>query len=458
MPFVSLTRFRWALWALLLPGAFASEDGRLPRVEVVFPQVEPLLREALEQSPRMIARNLDLLQNQQAIQVFNARLLPRLDAGFQYNLQQDDREGLLEPVSSQKLTYDVRLSQPLYHWGALRAGARVGTIQAEIAANNVAEAYRLLALEIRASFLNLVLLKTAVRNVAFESELAGKRLAIAETRLRTGQEAPSVVSLAKQTIEELELQSARSNHAFESAVRNFHRLVGSSSFDGAQVPEAIPPITRAADARTGPLRADYVETRGFEKTNRFQNLVLELEKERLNERVLRTNLRPKVDAVAGLFQDELSYTLDVSRRDRISSTFVGVRVGWNVFDGFSTRGNLRMLLTRQRQLRQQLEELSGDLVNASADAARELEFAGRSLEFAERGLAGSEGMLAQARDNLAKGRVSQDEVDATRYRVNNSLYATFAARASYLNALASYLSQVNADPIVVDATRQLLKR
>jgi outer membrane protein TolC len=185
---------------------------------------------------------------------------------------------------------------------------------------------------------------------------------------------------------------------------------------------------------------------------------LELERERLNEQIDRVRLRPKLDAVAGAMQDEISYDLDVSRRDRYASVFIGIRVSWNIFDGFATPAQVSATRARVRQMEQRLAEIEADVLNAADDAYKELEFATRALDHAESRFRSSQTALLGAKSNFERGRASELDVENAQAAANFGRLNVFRARASYLSSLASFLSAVNADPVAASATREILDR
>ena len=110
----------WPLLACYLQAA-SPVVSEIPLPEKVFPGLDAILRSAVQQSPRMVSRALDLEAAENDRIVARANLLPTLGAGISYYKSSDrynniDSSGQGTP-SSQVLTktpYSVTLSQPLF--------------------------------------------------------------------------------------------------------------------------------------------------------------------------------------------------------------------------------------------------------------------------------------------------------------------------------------------------------
>jgi outer membrane protein TolC len=426
--------------------------------EDLFPALRAILEEALTRSPRMVVQDLVLLQSVESARVQASRLYPRAGASAQYNLAREETASRPDPVDTVKSYYNVQISQPVFHWGSLRAGADIGRIQEEMTRNNVAEAFRLLALEIRREYLGLVSTKASLAHARTELEQARKRLDVAETRVRMGEIPAGSTEPARHAVTEAEFNIDRGEYALDQALSRFGRLTGRSGFSADEVPEEIPRLDTGGGSRVEPLRREFMEQGGIDRTARMLNAELEARREGLNLRILRTNLRPKFDLVAGINQDERSYTLDVSRTDRIASLFIGMRVQWNIFDSASTTHQVRATRYRLRQLEAQARHAKEEHAAAIESVARELEFSGRSLEFAERSYGFARSAVSATQSNVTRGLLSAADVDAAESRERASRISVFNARAAYLNAAATFLSAIDADPVAQAGARQIRDR
>lgn len=426
----------------------AARADELPTAERLLPQLEVILRDALAQSPRMVAANLAKLEAEQETMISSSPLYPEIGGYYQYNVQRDDRSDKAQIVESEKNFYDFGATQPLYYWGALRAGAAIGKIRAAMEANRTQDAWRLLASEIRSSYLQLIIQKRTLANVRYDAGLIRRRLALMQGRVDIGQAPTSSVMSLTLRLEDTDLALLRAERAFEQGLRRFRRLIGRDAFDGASVPDEIPAITPVDADDTDPIGAEYAQVRGFERNTRYANTASEIAIERLNQRIIKSNLRPRFDLTAGARQDEIAYSSNIANKYGVQSLFIGVILRWNIWDGFASRGRMRASLTTQRRLENQLEQTRRDLLEAVVQAGEDLDIAARSLAIAEKRFPGSIAGPGFVRGEMERGRATQEDVDVAESGANNARLGMLQTRAAYLNALAAYLSQTNADPVV----------
>src|SRR5204863_7022941 len=97
--------------------------------EKIFPELQPILANALQQSPRMLERNLELDAASGDLLQARAGLYPAVSAYFQDSRTRDQREDVPGTLKTDKLYYNLSVSQPLYHWGAISNRAKIGEIR-----------------------------------------------------------------------------------------------------------------------------------------------------------------------------------------------------------------------------------------------------------------------------------------------------------------------------------------
>ena len=137
----------------------------------------------------------------------------------------------------------------------------------------------------------------------------------------------------------------------------------------------------------------------------------QIEIEKLNYEVSKTRLLPKFNVVAGVTQDEQSYSLNVAQRYRVLSYYAGVQVYWTIFDGLASRAATANVLARMRQIendqRMYLESLGSNMQSQ----ARQIDFAARQMSISDRSLAGNISLLATRKEEARRGLVSDaDEI------------------------------------------------
>jgi outer membrane protein TolC len=458
-------RFRRVLGSLgllLAAPAFAVSDGTgLQSAEALFPELETILHSALKQSPRMIAENLDLMEAEHLKRVSSSGLYPDVGGFVNFFAQNESRlqqDGSTENVDLTRVYYAISANQTLYHWGAVRAAAEVGKIRAEIEKNNVLEAYRKLALEIRREYLDLIIEKASLQRAELGLAAIRRDLATKEVAVELGAISRGLVSGARTALARAELARDRSARDFEDSIFVFSRLTGVEGFSAVDIPEEIPKVTLASAASAQSWYDNYVEQNLFEDDPRFVANRLQVESEKLNESIIKTNLRPKLNLLVGATQDERSDTVNVGDRYQYTAVYAGVGVNWRIFDGYESRGRRLVAGTRIQRLEMNMEKTAEDLVRDVDRAVSDLGFAQRSLELAEKHLGGVTLSVKRTREDVELGRGSADSIAAAELAELSARIEAFAQRAGYLRAASQLLSSVGADPVVEAAIPGILKR
>ncbi len=431
-------------WATV--GSAAEDEAALPIAEEVVPALRPVIENALRQSPRVFLASLAKLQAEQQTLVTSSPLYPHLDANLSYDQQREERNAVW--ANGSRLIYSAGISYPLFNWGAVKAGVQIGKIQAEMAANNLQEAYQLAALEVRREYLQLILTKGSLQAARFRLDLEQRHLELVQTRVEAGELPSYSLSTTQNSFDDASLGFDRAQQGMDLAIKRFRRLAGLEELNADSIPDEIPRVTAAPKKEMVPLRTEFLADGGFEDKARFENKELEIRRERLNAAILRVNQRPMFDVRAGVSQDELARETDITRRSKLSAVGIGVRLRWNIFDGFASRGRLLSTRTNLRRLENDLQNVTSDLKEAAETAFSELDFAGRSLDVAERRFGPVPQNFRRAQEDFDSGLISEDDLNDAQSRLYSAQISVYSARAAYLNALATFLSSVNADPAV----------
>jgi outer membrane protein TolC len=308
------------------------------------------------------------------------------------------------------------------------------------------EAYRLLALEIRSAFLQLTIDRASHRVARFNEDLMRRRLAVIETRVNSGELSPGAGGPQQMLVNEASFATERAGVAFDRNLQAFRKLTGQPDFSAENIPEEIPDIPRIPSAEVTSLNGGFWERRM--QDGRYEGLQFRVEQQRLDLQIARVAQRPTVNLVGGYSMDQLTYVNVLGQRTSVQSFYIGVGVNWNIFDGGATRGRIMTSRTRLRQLEDQLSALDEDLRMTSNLAGTDVEFAARSLKLAEDRFGATLAGFNLTQENVERRRASQDDLEEVRNRLNASQLAMFGARAAYLNAIATWLHRIDADPIV----------
>lgn len=414
-------------------------DVPLPETEM--PALASLVASALAKSPRTMARDFDLLSAQYDEMVSSSGLYPHLGGNYQYQVREEDRGNSTGRHVINRTYYNLTLSQAVWYWGAVRAAARVGELGTMIARQNLEGARRGLALEVRDSYLSLIMQKMGVRNAQFSENLLKEALVRQEARYKASEITMGVLADARLRADEAELTAQKGASDLEFAIRAFRRLTGVDSFSEADIPDAIrPPVADPSPVAPG-------EQTGYLKSEALLVSELQIEQGKLNDKINRKALWPKLSALAGVSQDDNLYSATVNQRITNDITFVGVQVQWTIFDGFASRGRRLQNLTRLRQLEEARADLLDTLKNSADQQAANVGFAWSAYKNAHTRHNWAIGSVAFEKDNLKRGQSSEENVASAQANLNRAEFTANDALAKFYSASARYASTMHADPL-----------
>ena len=164
-----------------------AEEAITPMPEEIFPQLKGIMQAALQQSPQMIHKNIELATGEANRMAAAAQRLPQIGSGVSYNVSEASVSSNTNVSSrSSGVFYSMSASQVLYRWGTVQAQVDSASIQLNIARRNYAEAYRLLAVSIRTQYLGLVAKKVAWRNAVAARVRLAAIVTLQEENLKYG--------------------------------------------------------------------------------------------------------------------------------------------------------------------------------------------------------------------------------------------------------------------------------
>lgn len=421
-----------------------SVAADVPTPERLFPGLENIIRSALEQSPRMLNRALDLEIAENDRISARAGLLPNVSGYYRQYETQDDRADLPDKLTVSKAYYDVSVSQPLFHWGERQNYYRMAEIRQKMSKGNYRDGYRLLAHELRLQYLSLIIKKSYLGRARFNLEFNRSQLKVAEERLAKKVISEPEIFSVRLGVERAEIEAERAEFDLLNAKRAFARVSGSAILDDAQLPDAIPALTYSAGEYQR-LLAGYLSQNDpptLEAVNLRHNLALE----DLNLRNQKTRLRPKLSLVAGMSQDEQSYTTNLTQKFRVNSLYGGLNLSWNLFDGFATGAAVRNSLARIRQMENDYRDLTQRLDEQAQSQVKFLNFSARNMSITDRFVASAEGQLKARQDDFARGVSSETDVSAAQLGLFDAKLNAFNARVDFLAKTVEFLGTIVEDP------------
>jgi outer membrane protein TolC len=422
----------------------ASADVVLP--EAALPGLQPILQQAVQQSPRMIQRAVDLEIAENSRITARSGLLPFIGANYSYYEARDDRADLPDTVDVSKVYYNASITQPVFHWGERRNNARIGEISKSIAEGNYKLAYRALAQELRQKYLQLIVQKVSVARTREYLSHAQAQARLAEERLQKRVISDAELYPIQLAAEQGQIAFDRAEYDFQFLKHSFARLAGLNEIQDSQIPDEIPAINYGNESYAQKL-GQYLslqEMPSMEAVNMRQQMRIE----DLNYKNHRVRLLPKINFIVGASQDEQSYTVNVSSKYRVNSLYAGFGVNWTIFDGFATQAAKRTSLARRRQMQAEYEDLVDRLSQQAQQQSKYISFAARNMAITDRALTSGEGLVKNRREEFQRGSVAETDVKLAEIAYYDARINAYNARMDFLLKSGDFLGTLNEDPAV----------
>jgi outer membrane protein TolC len=428
-----------------LPAAGTAIEG-LVLAENVLPQLGPVLAAAVQQSPTMLNRSLDLeIAENNRIQS-RAGLLPSLGGYASYMKSRDTRADLSGRLDVTKIAYNFSINQPVFYWGDRVNALKISEIQASITKGQYQEGYRALAQTLRDNYMRLIVQKLAVKRWAAYADFTKNQLAKEETRL--AQKVISEVQIfpVRLAAEQAQLTYEHVQFDLEMAKLSFSRLCGLPPLADNDIPDSIPALDYAA-ATYDRLLAGFLSQKELPAIEAV-TLRKQLESAGLTLAIEKTRLRPKFSFVLGVSQDEQSYTINVAQKYRVNSLFTGISANWTIFDGLASQAAVRNDLARLRQMKTDYKVLNDRLAQQAQTNVRQINFAARNMSISDRALLSGESNLKSKQEEFSRGVSSEDDVVQARITLYDAQINAGNGRCDFLNRVGDFLGTIMADPVL----------
>jgi outer membrane protein TolC len=381
-----------------------------------------------------------------------APMLPRASAYASGGmiLEQRDDSGVESDRTLAAVLYNVSVYQPIFRWGEYSKNYQVSKLARAISARNVDETRRLLAVDLRRRYFDLVLATGSVALARKSLAELDRQLAFAKKQVEDGFAASTASGLIDAQITAAKISLQRLENDRDILSRNLSRLAG--------VPiESLPAVVVELPKPTGidAVVKTLSPESGAVTSVRLQNAEDTVRMERLRYQIEKTRLLPKLGASFSASQDDKNTENDpLGQKALVTSWNAFATVDWLLFDGFSAKASQRASLARLRAYeedRDQVARLESD--ERRADVAR-VQLSWRQLEQAELAHSGAAGAVTALEKDVAAGWIPESEVELARQSADSALQSVNAARADFYTTLATYFSNRGRDPAVRLGTAQ----
>ncbi len=408
-------------------------------VEVHFPELARLLQSARDRAPALIEQAITKEEADARLRQAKAAYYPRLDLLTNLGYRKDYRSGA-EDTDNLGMTYSAALRRPLYHWGAIEAKIEQARLSHDNASLRYLYEQQQTERRIRADYLALILDNLALQNEEKKQVVLQSNHEIEQINFEAGTTSAlaykkSEVDLKKSLliIERIQLSKKRILEGFQQ----FAGWRGSNT-----TPLEIPTIDTVTIARWLKSQQEALSNSNWiyrTKPALIQLNAIQYEKEEVTQ--IKARQRPLVDTSLTASQRQTN----TSQRNNVDtfSVFGGIRIKWNVFDGFETRYEKIEALAKIRRLEYGFDQLNDTLKLQANEVLDSLLFQTRSLELTEEQHKVETAEYNLQKEGLEAGRITQAQLRSESLQYNEAKLALQQARANLYIGLSDYLDLVS---------------
>ena len=407
-------------------------------VEVYITELARLLQSARDQAPALIEQAITKEEADARLKQAKAAYYPRLDLLTNLGYRKDYRSGA-EDTDNLGMTYSAALRRPLYHWGAIEAKIEQARLSHDNASLRYLYEQQQTERRIRADYLALILDNIALQNEEKKQVVLQSNHVIEQINFEAGKTSAlaykkSEVDLKKSllTIERIQLSKKR-------ILERFQQYAG---WGGSNVtPLDIPAIDTATTTQWLIAQQDALTNSNWiyhTKPAMLQINAIQHQKEELTQ--IKARQKPLIDTSLTASQRQTNTSL----RNNVDtfSVFGGVRVQWNIFDGFETRHEKIEALAKIRRLEYGFDQLDDTLKLQANEVLDSLLFQARTLELTEEQHNVETAEYNLQKEALETGRITQAQLRSESLQFNEAKLALHKARASFHIGLSDYLDLV----------------
>ena len=452
LPSVGIGRLiGYSALAFVLSGPLRAQQtgvtGTLP--EDLMPGLRPLIESGMREAPDMISRDINIsISEAQRLYAGYGPMLPSLSGNAQYGEYETAIANISQATSKTVGSfYEVDLAQPIFRWGSLRNQLDVQRISVLLSEKDFELGYLAFANSMRRQYAGLIVTKMGLRNSRLNLKIKQKAADLANDQLKAGIIAKTTATAAQIDLDSTQLAYDRDLQGYDYARHALARMAGLRDIADDSIPGEIPPA-RYSSAASAALVADLLQT-GARDAIQVQQSRLQLTQSDLQYKIARVGLLPNLSAHATINQYNQSQVLNgMVTQTALTNEQFYVRVDWNIFDGFATRGHKREALLRRRQAEHNLDQTKDQVLSDAQNSQRGVDIAWRQLQFGERQFGVALDSYNQQQADFKLGYISNDAADQNEYLYDVALLNEAVSRNGFLSSWCDFLSAVAADPVM----------
>lgn len=338
----------------------------------------------------------------------------------------------------------AEVTQPIFHWGALKARSEMGDLRVEAAQYHYEGSMRGLVLEVRRRYLDILIQRARLALLEQNCEIAEKNYKREQNRYQLGESARLNLDESLVVLNEVKSRKIALLKELQSQEYYFRNIAG---WEGPIQGEL--PFDWEMPERFNELVADeFLVANQVHPGERFYALEREGKLEKLNYKVINARLLPIFNARGGVYESLLE-SPDSTTTQNETNFFVGLNVEWRVFDGFETKG---MKLASKARSRRLSREAKWELERRELEVQSLVERIGLSLEsveLLESRLNISDAVLTRKHHEYVDLRITSTDYLSAKLSRDDSRINLLEARVNLLYDSSVLLSYVGRDPALL---------
>ena len=430
----------WLLVCLLcLALKVCSANDPPQEVEANLPELSELLEFARKRAPALIEKVITKEEADARLKQAKSAYYPSLDLVTNIGYRKDYR-GDAEDTDNLGINYSASLSRPLYHWGAIEAKIEQARLNRDNATINHLFEQQQIEQRIRADYLALIL-----DNLALQNE--EQKQLVLQTNHRTKKINFQSGKTSELAYKKSEVELKKSLIAIEriklSKKRILERFQQYSGWSGSNTtPIEIPAIdTKAIAQWLSSQQATLTKSDWVYRTKPALIQINAIQHEKENLTQIQAGQKPLIGTSFTASQRQTNTSL--KNNVDTFSVFGGLRVSWNIFDGFETRHQKMETLAKIRRLEYGFGLLNNKFKLQANELLDSLIFQTRSLELTEAQYEVETAEYDIQKEALLTGRITEAKLRGYSLQYNKSKLALQQARANLHIGISDYLDLVS---------------
>lgn len=423
---------------------YSSESLPARPLDHVDSQLQSHLAYASENSWKMNLQNILVERGQGTSTRMSSGKGTKVRANFTTGYEQEESGGL--DSTGFKFRYDVRAEKPLYHWGALEADHNSGLIILESAKNNRVLSFLGLYRSLVNQFVDIVVNKQVAKHQSLSLAIQEEELNLYKSQVDRGEVSPDVLANAQLRYDRADLALQSLENKILREKKFFRETAGLEASTAIVTDALLPPVSLDHSVLEGQAKAfiDQIEMVSLQ----YKNRQIKLDKAGLNLEKYEVNNRPKLNGLIQLRQD--SETLATGNRSdlELKEAFAGVQFNWSIYDGGSTRGQLREAMAIKRQLERELSNYRDSVISDLNFLLTDLQIYAQQTLLDEEQLRRDLAAYEQTLVDVLEGRVPEKTGKKFEKNMEVQRAKLYQTRGQYFKALTSIYVIMEAPSIV----------